>query len=149
MSEPTFNVFNTKDQKIKILHLGWVAFFITFFMWFCHASLMPLIVKYFGLTSAEAKALLVLNVALTIPARTVVGMMVDRFGPRIMFTALLIISGIFCLGFAMAQDYTQLALTRFLLGFSGAGFVIGIRLMTEWFPVKQAGTAQGLSLIHI
>lgn len=144
MSEPTFNVFNTKDQKIKILHLGWVAFFITFFMWFCHASLMPLIVKYFGLTSAEAKALLVLNVALTIPARTVVGMMVDRFGPRIMFTALLIISGIFCLGFAMAQDYTQLALTRFLLGFSGAGFVIGIRLMTEWFPVKQAGTAQGI-----
>jgi len=33
---------------------------------------------------------------------------------------------------------------RFLLGFSGAGFVIGIRLMTEWFPVKQAGTAQGI-----
>jgi len=32
----------------------------------------------------------------------------------------------------------------FLLGFSGAGFVIGIRLITEWFPVKQAGTALGI-----
>lgn len=144
MTDSGFNVFNFKDQKIKVLHLGWVAFFITFFMWFCHASLMPLIKEYFDLTDGEAKALLVLNVALTIPARTVVGMLVDKFGPRIMFTVLLIISGIFCLGFALAQDYTQLALMRFLLGFSGAGFVIGIRLMTEWFPVSQAGTAQGI-----
>jgi len=144
MTDSGFNVFNLKDQKIRTLHLGWIAFFITFFMWFCHASLMPLIQEYFQLTSAQAKALLVLNVALTIPARTIVGMMVDKYGPKIMFTVILIISGILCLGFAMSQNYNQLALMRFLLGFSGAGFVIGIRLMTEWFPVKQAGTAQGI-----
>ena len=144
MTEPGFNVFNFKDQKIRTLHLGWVAFFITFFMWFSHASLMPLIQEYFQLTLAQAKALLVLNVALTIPARTIVGMLVDKYGPRVMFTAVLIISGILCLGFAMSQNYNQLAFMRFLLGFSGAGFVIGIRLMTEWFPVKQAGTAQGI-----
>jgi len=136
--------FNFKLEKVRILHVTWIAFFITFFMWFCHASLMPLIVKYFGLSSAEAKALLVLNVALTIPARTIVGMLVDRFGPRVMFSAILAISGVLCLGFASAQNFNQLALMRFLLGFSGAGFVIGIRLTTEWFPVKQAGTAQGI-----
>ncbi len=144
MTEPSFNVFNLKDQKIRTLHLGWVAFFITFFMWFSHASLMPLIQEYFQLTSAQAKALLVLNVALTIPARTIVGMLVDKYGPRVMFTAILVISGVLCIGFSMSQNYSQLALMRFLLGFSGAGFVIGIRLMTEWFPVKQAGTAQGV-----
>lgn len=143
MSTEKFNLFNLTD-RMKVLHLGWVAFFITFFMWFCHASLMPLIQDYFQLTLAQAKALLVLNVALTIPARTIVGMLVDRYGPRLMFTAILLISGFLCLGFAMAQNYNQLALMRFLLGFSGAGFVIGIRLMTEWFPVKQAGTAQGI-----
>ena len=32
MTEPGFNVFNFKDQKIRTLHLGWIAFFITFFM---------------------------------------------------------------------------------------------------------------------
>ncbi len=105
---------------------------------------MPLIKEYFQLTDGQAKALLVLNVALTIPARTIVGMLVDKYGPRLMFTAILIISGILCLGFSMSQNFNQLALMRFLLGFSGAGFVIGIRLMTEWFPVKQAGTAQGI-----
>jgi len=144
MSVEKFNIFNFQDKKIKTLHLSWFAFFITFFMWFSHSSLMPLIVQTFGLTPAEAKALLFLNVALTIPSRTIVGMLVDKFGPRLMFSVLLVISGGLCIGFSLAQSYEQLAAFRFLLGFAGAGFVIGIRLITEWFPAKQAGTAQGV-----
>jgi len=144
VSNSSFNVFNLGDGKIKVLHLSWVAFFITFFMWFCHASLMPYIQITFGLTDAEAKALLFLNVALTIPARTLVGSLVDKYGPRLMFSLLLAISGVICLAFASAQTYEQLAAARFLLGFTGAGFVIGIRLVTEWFAAKQAGAAQGI-----
>lgn len=144
MSAAELNVFNLGDQKVKILHYSWLAFFITFFMWFCHASLMPFIQQSFGLSIAEAKALLFLNVALTIPARIWVGALVDKFGPRLMFSVLLVLSGVFCLLFAAAQTYSQLAAARFLLGFAGAGFVIGIRLVTEWFPAKQAGVAQGI-----
>ena len=143
MTTEKFNLLSF-NGKWKILHFSWVAFFITFFMWFCHASLMPYIKEAFGLSEEEAKALLFLNVALTIPARTVVGTFVDKYGPRLMFSVLLVISGIICLAFASAQTYSQLAAARFLLGFSGAGFVIGIRLITEWFPTKQAGTAQGI-----
>lgn len=139
-----FSVFNFADRKVQILHLSWMAFFTTFFLWFCHVPLMPLIKETFGLSMAEAKALLFLNLALTIPARTIVGSLVDKYGPRLMFSLLLAISGCICFMFAWAQDYTQLAAARFLLGFSGAGFVIGIRLVTEWFPVKTAGVAQGI-----
>ena len=144
MSTEKLNLFNFNDKKISTLHWSWLAFFITFFMWFSHSSLMPLIVQTFGLSPAEAKALLFLNVALTIPSRTIVGMLVDKFGPRLMFSVLLVISGILCIAFSMSQTYEQLAAFRFLLGFAGAGFVIGIRLITEWFPAKQAGTAQGI-----
>ncbi|NRB42298.1 MAG: MFS transporter [Pseudomonadales bacterium] len=144
MSSEKFLVFDFSDPKTRILHYSWLAFFITFFMWFCHASLMPFIVETFGLSIAEAKALLFLNVALTIPARIFTGVLVDKFGPRLMFSLLLAISGVFCMFFAVAQTYEQLAAARFLLGFTGAGFVIGIRLVTEWFPVRQAGAAQGI-----
>jgi len=144
MSVNKFNVFDLGDGRVRTLHYAWVAFFITFFLWFSHASLMPFIKESFGLSMAEAKALLFLNVALTIPARITVGSLVDKFGPRLMYSLLLVISGIFCLLFAAAQTYDQLAAARFLLGFSGAGFVIGIRLVTEWFPAKQAGSAQGI-----
>jgi len=144
MSADKFSVFNFSDPKTKILHYSWLAFFITFFMWFCHASLMPYIKETFLLSDAQAKALLFLNVALTIPARIFTGALVDKFGPRVMYSLLLAVSGVLCLGFAAAQTYEQLAAARFLLGFTGAGFVIGIRLVTEWYPVKQAGSAQGI-----
>lgn len=88
--------------------------------------------------------MLILNVALTIPSRIIIGMLVDRFGPRHVFSALLAIGSLLCFAFASAQTYEQLALTRFLLGFVGAGFVIGIRLIGEWFPAKQVGLAEGI-----
>lgn len=132
------------DPKIKMLHLTWFAFFLTFAVWFAHAPLLVAIQASLDLTDNQIKALLTLNVALTIPARIVVGMLVDKLGPRIIYAALLVVSGFLCLGFAFADSYTSLAIFRFLLGFVGAGFVIGIRLVSEWFPAHQVGTAEGI-----
>ncbi len=98
----------------------------------------------FGLSSAEVKALLTLNVALTIPARIVVGMLVDKYGPKIVFSLLLGSASFVCFFFAFAQSFETLALARFLLGFVGAGFVIGIRMISEWFPAKTVGLAEGI-----
>jgi NNP family nitrate/nitrite transporter-like MFS transporter len=90
------------------------------------------------------KTLLILNVALTIPARIVVGMLVDKYGPKIMFSMLLGISSFICFFFALADNFEQMAAARFMLGFVGAGFVIGIRMISEWFPAKQVGLAEGI-----
>jgi len=139
-----FNILNFKDPKIKTLHITWFAFFLTFVVWFSHAPLMVFIKEAFDLTTAQVKALLILNVALTIPARIVIGILVDKFGPRLVYSGLLVISSFICIAFAMSTTYEQLALFRFLLGFVGAGFVIGIRMVGEWFPAKQVGVAEGI-----
>ena len=130
--------------KTKTLHITWFAFFLSFMVWFNHAPLMGYIQETFNLTVQEVKALLILNVALTIPARIIVGMLVDRFGPRITFSSLLFTSSFICFFFAFAKDYNTLAIARFALGFVGAGFVIGIRMIGEWFPAKQVGVAEGI-----
>ncbi len=130
--------------KTKILHLSWIAFFITFMIWFNHAPLMATIRETFGLTDQEVKTLLILNVALTIPARIIIGMLVDRFGPRLIYAMLLAVSGMLCLFYALADSFLQLAVTRFLMGFVGAGFVIGIRMVSEWFPAREVGVAEGI-----
>jgi MFS transporter, NNP family, nitrate/nitrite transporter len=132
------------EPKIKVLHLSWLAFFVTFVVWFNHAPLMASIRETFGLTKEQVGALLIMNVALTIPARIVVGILVDKLGPRLMYAILLAVSGLFCIGFAMAQSFETLAFMRLLLGFVGAGFVVGIRMIAEWFPAKETGYAQGL-----
>ena len=138
------NMLNFKDSSIKTLHLTWFAFFLTFMMWFSHAPMKPFIMEAFALTTAQWKALLILNVALTIPARIVIGMLVDKFGPRAVYSLLLACSAFLCWGFAFAQSYEQLALFRFLCGFIGAGFVIGIRMVGEWFPARTVGLAEGV-----
>ena len=46
--------------------------------------------------------------------------------------------------FATADSYEMLMASRFALGFVGAGFVIGIRMISEWFPAKQVGIAEGI-----
>lgn len=130
--------------KNRILHLTWFAFFLSFFVWFNHAPLMVSIRDTFGLTDQQVKMLLILNVALTIPARIVIGMLVDAFGPRRIYSLLLFVSSFLCFGYAFADEFEQLALLRFLLGFVGAGFVIGIRMISEWFPAKQVGVAEGI-----
>jgi len=139
----SFNLFSL-SPKMKILHYSWVAFFISFFVWFNHAPLLGMIANELGLDSAQIKTLLILNVALTIPARIIIGMVTDQYGPRKTYSLLLMVCSIPCAMFAMADTFEQLALARFLLGFIGAGFVIGIRLVSEWFPANQLGTAEGI-----
>jgi NNP family nitrate/nitrite transporter-like MFS transporter len=143
MSSSKFNLFSL-TENMKVLHYSWVAFFITFLVWFNHAPLLGLIAHSLSLTKEEIKTLLILNVALTIPARIFIGMATDQYGPRKTFSLLLLLCSIPCAMFALSTSFEQLALARFLLGFIGAGFVIGIRLVSEWFPANQLGTAEGI-----
>ena len=129
---------------MKILHLSWLAFFITFFVWFNYAPLLQAVKTTLGLSTEQVKTLLILNVALTIPARVIIGMLTDKYGPRLVYSCLLIVSAVPCLMFAFADSFLQAAIARFLLGFIGAGFVIGIRMVSEWFPHHELGTAEGV-----
>jgi NNP family nitrate/nitrite transporter-like MFS transporter len=143
MSESKLNLLSFSGRT-RILHLTWFAFFLSFFVWFNHAPLLASLRETFGLSDQEIKMLLILNVALTIPARIIIGMLVDAFGPRRIYTLLLFTSSFLCFGFAFADSFEQLAMMRFLLGFVGAGFVIGIRMIGEWFPARQVGVAEGI-----
>ena len=143
MSSQSLNLFSFSG-KIKILHMTWMAFFITFVVWFNHAPLMMVIAQTLGMDKSQIKIILILNVALTIPARIIIGILVDKFGPKRTYSTLLAAGSVPCFMFAFATSFEQLALARFLLGFIGAGFVIGIRMVGEWFPAKQVGIAEGI-----
>ncbi len=143
---PSSNKFNllSFSGNTRVLHLTWLAFFMSFVVWLGLGPMMPFIQEALGLTNQQAKVLLILNVALTIPARIIIGMLVDKYGPRVMYAAILLLGGSISIAFAWAETYEELALLRFLSGFIGAGFVVGIRMISEWFPAKQTGIAQGI-----
>lgn len=143
MSSTASNFFSFTGRA-KILHTTWLAFFVTFLVWFNHAPLLVMMQESMGLGDQQIKTLLILNVALTIPARIITGMLVDAYGPRITYSVMLLLAAILCFFFSLADSFEALALSRFLIGFVGAGFVIGIRMISEWYPAKQLGLAEGI-----
>ena len=132
------------QERIRVLHFTWIAFFMTFYVWF---NLAPLATTMRAsedwLTKEHIKVLLIANVALTIPARIVVGTLIDRFGARVVFTWLMITMSIPAIVFAFSDTFTQMLISRLLLSCVGAGFVIGIKMVAQWFPPKYIGRAEG------
>src|SRR6478609_977632 len=128
----------------RMLNLTWVSFFLTFVVWFNLAPFASTIGKALHLTADQVKTLLICNVALTIPSRILVGQLVDRFGPRRVFTWLLVGVAVPCAMCALATSYWQMVVGRLLVSCVGAGFVVGIRLVGEWFDAREIGTAEGI-----
>ena len=130
--------------RIRLLHWTWLAFFIAFFTWFNMAPLATTMLKNVDwLTKDHLKMLAICNVAMTIPARIIIGALIDRFGPRITFSGLLITMTVPTFIFAFGDSWTVLLLSRLVLSSIGASFVIGIRIVAEWFPPKDTGKAEG------
>jgi NNP family nitrate/nitrite transporter-like MFS transporter len=138
------DLFRFKNERIKVLQLTMIAFFISFVTWFNMAPLGSTMIESMGwLTKDHLLVLGIMNVALTIPARIIIGSLLDRFGPRKVFSALLILMSIPTFIFAFGDSWTQIAISRLVLSSIGAGFVVGIRMVSEWFPPKEVGFAEG------
>lgn len=130
--------------RYRILHLTWFAFFLSFVVWFNFAPFATAVAADLGLETGQMRTIAICNVALTVPARIIIGMLLDKFGPRVTYSVLLVYAAIPCLMFAAAQDFNTLVISRLLLSIVGAGFVIGIRMVAEWFPPKEIGLAEGV-----
>ena len=131
-------------DRYRILHQTWFAFFLTFVCWFNFAPFATTIGKQLHLAPEQIKTLGICNLALTIPARIIIGMLLDRFGPRKTYSILLMFAVVPCMATALSQNFNHLVISRLLMGIVGAGFVVGIRMVAEWFPPKDIGIAQGI-----
>jgi NNP family nitrate/nitrite transporter-like MFS transporter len=132
------------EGRHRVLHLTWLAFFLSFVVWFDFAPFANTIQDQLGLSDAEIKTIGLCNVALTVPARIFIGMALDRWGPRRVYTAILLFAVVPNTAFALSSSFEMLVLSRLALSVVGAGFVVGIRMVSEWFPPREVGTAEGV-----
>ena len=111
--------------RIRLLHWTWLAFFIAFFTWFNMAPLATTMLKSVDwLTKDHLKMLAICNVAMTIPARIIIGALIDRFGPRITFSGLLITMSVLTFIFSFGHSWTLLLLSRLVLSSIGSSFFL-------------------------
>lgn len=131
------------QPRYRVLHATMFAFMLSFIVWFNFAPFALAIGEELGLTKSQLAVIGLANIAVTVPARIAIGMLLDRFGPRRLYSGLLIFAFIPNTAFAMAENFTTLVLSRLALGVVGAGFVVGIRMVAEWFESDEIGTAEG------
>ncbi len=138
------DLFRFRNAEIKALHLTWIAFFMSFYVWFNMAPLASsMLASNDWLTRDDIRLFAIANVALTIPARIIVGMALDRFGPRRVFSVLMILMAIPTLVFAFGTSREVLFMSRLVLSSIGASFVVTIHMIALWFPPRSIGFAEG------
>ncbi|SMH50377.1 MFS transporter [Maritimibacter sp. HL-12] len=138
------DLFRVRNPEIRALHLTWIAFFITFYVWFNMAPLASsMLASVDWLTKDDIRLFAIANVALTIPARIIVGMALDRFGPRRVFSVLMVTMAVPTMFFAFGDSAMQLFVARLVLSSVGASFVVGIHMTALWFKPRHIGFAEG------
>ena len=138
------DLFRFKNREIKALHLTWIAFFICFYVWFNMAPLASSMLKTVGwLTKDDIRLFAIANVALTIPARIIVRMALDRFGPRRVLSILMVLMAVPTRFFALGATKEQPFVSRLILSSVGASFVVGIHMTALWFKPRDIGFAEG------
>jgi MFS transporter, NNP family, nitrate/nitrite transporter len=131
--------------QMRAFHLAWLSFFLCFFGWFAVAPLMTLVRGDLGLSQAQVADTVVASVAGTVFARLLVGWLCDRFGPRRLFAALLVVGSVPVMCMGLATSYETLLLARLAVGMVGASFVIAQFHTSLMFAPRCVGTANAVT----
>jgi NNP family nitrate/nitrite transporter-like MFS transporter len=138
-------LFSLRGAPMRAFHLTWMAFFVCFFAWFACAPLMPLIQHEFGLSLDQVANINIAAVAATILVRLVVGPLCDCYGPRKVYSGLLLAGAFPVLGAALSGGYESFLLCRLGIGAVGASFVITQYHTSVMFAPNVVGTANATS----
>ena len=135
------NIFSGKGVQMRTFHITWLTFFFCFFAWFGMAPLMKIAKEQLHLTKDQIGNIQIASVSATIIARLLIGRLVDKYGPRIIYTWLLVICAIPVLLIGTSHSYTSFLLFRLAIGVIGASFVITQFHTSVMFAPNIKGTA--------
>ena len=124
--------------------LGTVSFTLCFAAWGLISAFAPQFRKIFELTPTQSAALVAAPVLLGSLARIPVGMLTDRLGGRLVFSALMAICAVPAFLVSMAGSFHQLIAVGFFLGLAGSSFAVGVGYVSRWTPPAKQGGVLGV-----
>lgn len=139
------NIFSLKGVQMRTFHITWLTFFVCFFAWFGIAPLMPLVTDALHLTKAQKGNAAIAAVSATILARLLIGRLTDLYGPRKVYTYLLVICALPVMCIGMANSYTTFLLFRLGISIIGASFVLTQYHTSVMFAPNIKGTANAVA----
>lgn len=133
-------------QSITVLAMNTLAFTVCFAVWTMNGVLVTFLVEQsvFTWDKGQIGWLIGIPVLTGSIMRLPVGVLTDKYGGRIVFGLLLLISAIPTYLLSYASDYSQFIIGSLGFGLSGASFAVGIAYTSVWFKKERQGTALGI-----
>lgn len=130
--------------RTRVLVLSTTAFTILFAVWLMFGVLAIPIRKELGLSEVQVGWLASIAVLSGSIWRLNFGIWTDKYGGRLLMTALLVITSIPTFLVSRARTFTELIVLALFFGLAGNGFSLGIAWCSAWFPKERQGFALGV-----
>ena len=127
------------------LALATAAFTLTFWAWNLIAPLSTTYSENLGLSPTRTSLLVAVPILVGSLGRIPVGALTDRYGGRVMFTAVCLTGTVptFLVGLS-GGSFGMLLLWGFFLGVAGTSFAVGIPFVNAWYKAERRGFATGV-----
>jgi MFS family permease len=132
-------------RRLAVFVLFTAAYFMSYFFRSANAVIAPDLMREMGLSAANLGLMTSLFFAAFAAVQIPIGIGLDRWGPRGVTPAFLLIGVVGSLVFAVAPSFMVLTLGRALIGVGMAGVLMGaMKSFSQWFPAERFATASGL-----
>ncbi|WP_338861803.1 NarK/NasA family nitrate transporter (plasmid) [Mycetohabitans rhizoxinica] len=143
-SQPT-GFATSRDMALayRVLVVSTLAFMVCFIVWMMFGVLGICLREELGLSGAQFGALTATPVLTGALLRLPLGVWTDRFGGRVVMTALLVCACVPVFLVSYANAYWQFLVIGLFLGAVGASFAVGTPYVARFFPADKRGFAMG------
>jgi len=124
------------------------AYFLSYIFRGVNAVIFPYLERDIGITAADLGLLTSAFFLFFALIQPVLGVMLDRYGPRRVQAVLLAIAALGSLLFGLCTSFGQLIVARVLIGIGFAGgLMAAIKIFTLWYPPRQWGLVTGFHMM--
>lgn len=133
-----------KRQQLSVLTMNTFAFTACFAVWVMFSIIGIPIKELLELNETQFGLLVATPILTGSLMRLPVGMMTDKFGGRIVYFILLLVTIIPLWFIGSATEYWQFLVLGLFVGIAGASFSVGIAYTARWFTKENQGFAMGI-----
>ena len=124
------------------------AYFLSYIFRGVNAVIFPYLERDIGITAADLGLLTSAFFLFFALIQPVLGVMLDRYGPRRVQTVLLAIAALGSMLFGLCTSFGELIVARVLIGIGFAGgLMAAIKVFTLWYPARQWGLVTGFHMM--
>ena len=133
-----------KGQALSVLIVSTLAFTVCFMVWMMFGVIGIPIKKALNLNATEFGLLTAMPVLTGSLIRVPLGIWTDKYGGRIVMTALMALTVPAIWLMAYATTYWHFLVIGLFVGLAGGSFSVGTPYVARWFPRNQQGFAMGI-----